>query len=80
MTVVDKIWFFLFGVIIGGTIGFTLNSNTYLNGRLSACKDMVRSMNETLPLELKCTVSKGDVVITSPLLKGEFTLDGKPRN
>lgn len=61
------------GVLVGSSL-----SKSYLDGRLSACKDMVSVINQGVPLELECSIEQGDVFIGSALQPGvKFSLDGK---
>lgn len=62
---------------VGALIGNSL-SGSYLDGRLSACKDMVSVINQGIPLQLECSIEQGDVFIGSALQPGvKFSLDGK---
>lgn len=64
-------------LVVGGLIGNAL-SGSRLDGRLSACRDIVGVLNQAVPLQLGCEVVKGDVYISSPLQPGiKVSLDGK---
>jgi hypothetical protein len=66
---------------MGLLAGRASRNNSYLNGRLSACKDITSVLNAGIPLELDCKVEGGEVYITTPLNNGILmTLDGKPKS
>jgi hypothetical protein len=72
------ILFALLGLVVGVGIGMQVKHGDYLNGRLSACKDMTSEMNKASPVTLQCTVDGGEVYITILEVPGvKFTLDGK---
>lgn len=64
------------GLVVGALLGHSL-SGSKLDGRLSACKDIMSVLNQSLPLQLECTIEKGDVYVSSPLKPGvKVSLDG----
>ena len=64
------------GALVGGIIGYAANGSK-LDGRLSACQEIMSMLNQTIPLELNCEVVKGDVYITTPFKPGvKVSLDG----
>lgn len=64
-------------VVVGALVGNAM-SGSYLDGRLSACKDMTAVLNQSLPLQLECSIEKGDVYISSPYQPGvKVSIDGK---
>ena len=68
----------------GNFIGRHGANARYLDGRLSACKDMTSVLNQGTagtPLELQCRVADGEVYITAPALNGRLiNLNGQEKS
>jgi hypothetical protein len=74
----EKIFAGLLGSAIGAGAVYLLANNDFVDGRLSACKDMVGVMNAGIPMQLECIREGGEVYISTPLVPDlKYTLDGK---
>lgn len=55
-----------------------LTKNAALGGRLSACKDIMTTINDNLPLGLECFIENNEVLMKSKATPGyKFKLDGE---
>ena len=62
----DKIMVGLFSFAAGAGGVYLLANNDFIDGRLSACKDMVSVMNNGIPLGLECSREGGEIYISTP--------------
>lgn len=66
-----------FGLLMGSLFGGNAN-NARVDGRLSACKDIMSIVQMNTGVEFQCVVERGDVWITSPVEPNiKISLDGK---
>ena len=66
-------------LLVGSLLGYSINNDSFLDGRMSACKELVKGQNAVfVGLELSCKIYKGDVAIYTDLVPGVFWgLDGR---
>ena len=56
----------LIGVAVGAGITYMLANNDFVDGRLSACKDMVGVMNAGIPMQLECIREGNEIYVITP--------------
>jgi hypothetical protein len=79
METLNKAFTFLIGVTVGIVLGYVLTmTDNYQNGRVSACKDMLKVDPVLRMLPLECVPYKDDAAIKV----GDklYSLDGQPLN